>query len=110
MVSGILTSTLSLLYFSGLVSSKNLIGLSIALGFPAFAYWNLTISSAQDQVDEKFTGSVTGLIQGVGLITGMVAPALSGLLITNYGLSSALILSTTLPTILYVTVTSKVAG
>ncbi|MEM2902644.1 MAG: MFS transporter [Candidatus Bathyarchaeia archaeon] len=109
MVSGILTSTLLLLYLSGLVRAWSLIGLSIALGFPAFAYWNLTISSAQDQVDEEFIGTVTGMIQGVGLITGMVAPALSGFLITRYGLSSALILSTTLPTIVYVAVTSKVA-
>lgn len=110
LASGILTSTFFLLYFSGLVRARNLIGLSLALGFPAFAYWNLTISSAQDRVDEKSIGSVTGMIQGVGLITGMVAPALSGLLIIHYGLPLALILSTTLPTIIYVAVTIKVAG
>lgn len=101
MSSGIIASALPLLYFSAYVGPRNLIVLSGVIGFTAFTYWNLTISSAQNQVDVALIGSVTGLIQSVALITGVMAPIISGLMISNYGYNLALILSTTLPMLFY---------
>lgn len=70
---------------------------SAALGFVSFAYWNLSIVAAQDLVDPSVFGSVTGFVQNMALISAAVAPIISGGLIGIIGISSALIVSVSLP-------------
>lgn len=109
LASGLPGFILSLLYFSGYIKEIGLIILSGMIGFTAFAYWNLIISVAQDGVSNELIGSVTGTIQGVAYISSAVAPTISGLMISKYGFSIALILSVALPQFIYVAIVSKAA-
>ncbi len=99
----------TLLYFSGYIKEIGLIILSGMIGFTSFAYWNLIISSVQDDVDDELMGSATGLIQGMAYVSSAIAPTFSGFMITNFGYNLALILSVSLPQLIYATIASKAA-
>jgi sugar phosphate permease len=74
-----------------------LMAFSAILGFLSFAYWNLSIAAAQDLADSSLFGSVTGLVQDAALISAAAAPIISGGLISLMDMSSALIVSVSIP-------------
>ena len=74
-----------------------LMAFSAILGFLSFAYWNLSIAAAQDLADSSLFGSVTGLVQDTALISAAAAPIISGGLISLMDMSSALIVSVSIP-------------
>ena len=107
MASGIFASILSLLYFSGHVSSIILIIFTGAIGFASYPPANLIISATQDLVDNHSIGSATGFTFSIGMIGGAFAPTISGFLISNYGFNFALILSVAIFYFIYTIIVSK---
>jgi MFS family permease len=101
---------ISLFYFSGQIKYASLMLLSVVLGFTSYAYWNLAISALQDRVDNRYIGSATGIMLSFALVSAAIAPAVSGFMITNYGISIALILSIALPQLIYTILASKAIG
>jgi cyanate permease len=78
-----------------------IIMLSILLGFASSAFWSLIISLAQEAVDPVATVSVTGLIQSIGLIAGIVSPIVSARLINAAGFQAALTTCVCIPYLIH---------
>jgi MFS family permease len=94
----LIVALFSLIYFLNIGYSVNVrIAFSAILGFFFFAYWNLTISAAQDKVEPTVFGSATGFVQNIALAGAAVAPLISGSLISYLGLSYTLALTVAIP-------------
>ncbi len=89
--SGSLTAAIALIYYVYDLAFPVLVIISIPLGFVSYAFWNLQIAFVQDVVDSKAIVSVTGFIQSIALLAGVIAPIISAKLIVMSGLAEALI-------------------
>jgi len=99
--SGVVCGSIGLIFYGGVYAFEVLTMLSIFYGFAMYAYWNLLISFAQDLVNTEEIGAVTGLIQTLAMIGGMLAPIAAGILIASFKMAEAMILSVCLPYFLY---------
>lgn len=70
---------------------------SVILGLVIYAYWSLSTAAAQDFVNPSSFGSVTGFVQNMAVLSAVIAPTLSGSLISYLGSSCALIISIAAP-------------
>lgn len=93
------------LFFYYPLTSTTVVIISIVLGFASSAFWNLNTSLAQDAVGPMAIVSVTGLIQSVGLIAGIVSPIASAWLINDAGFEVALITCVCIPYLIHGTLT-----
>jgi len=75
--------------------------LMVLFGFLFWPYWNLATSMVQRLVDPAHVGSITGLVQNIGIAGGFVGPIFAGLLINYYGFELAMIGSVAVPLFLY---------
>ncbi len=89
--SALATATTALFFYSYALTFINTLMVSVLIGFTASAFWNLTISVAQDLVDPPTIVAATGLIQTVGLLGGIAGPVVSAELINEFGPTMALI-------------------
>lgn len=71
------------------------------VGFLYGPYWNLVISMVQRLVNPVNVGSMTGLVQNIGLTGGFFGPIIAGLLINYFGFEPAMLASVTIPLWLY---------
>ena len=99
--SGIASGLIAGLFFSAVHSFFILVLLAAALGFCGYAYWSLLISSAQDSVDRKAVGTVTGLVQTSAVVGAIPAPAVVAALIPAWKISGALLISTAIPCFIF---------
>jgi len=95
--SGILAAIFAYVYFTSVNAFSIIVGLSAALGFASFAYWSLSISLAQDSVDQAVIGSVTGLVQNISIIAEIIAPLMAATLIMAIGIVPAMVASVCTP-------------
>lgn len=90
---GSTTAAISLFYYTytSALTFPALVMLSVTLGFVSYAFWNLLTAFVQDAVDSKAIASVTGFIQSIGLLAGVVAPVASAEFIMLRGLTGAMV-------------------
>ena len=91
------------LYLLGLNFASALV-LMAAVGFLLWPYWNLTTSMVQRLVDPAAVGSMTGLVQNIGMSGGFLGPLVTGILINYYGFGPAMAGSVVVTLCLYVIV------
>lgn len=96
-----MTVAAAVLFFYYPLTSAMIVMLSVLLGFASSAFWSLIISLAQDAVDPLAIVSVTGLIQSIGLIAGIVSPIVSAWLINDAGFQTALITCVCIPFLIH---------
>jgi MFS family permease len=89
------------LYLWGLNFASALVLMAL-VGFLLWPYWNLTTSMVQRLVDPAVVGSITGLVQNIGMLGGFLGPILTGLLISYYGYGPAMAGSVVVSLWLYV--------
>lgn len=77
------------LYLWGLNFVSALVLMAL-VGFLLWPYWNLATSMVQRLVDPAVVGSMTGLVQNIGMVGGFLGPVLTGILISYYGYGPAM--------------------
>lgn len=70
---------------------------ALALGFFMAPYWNLSLALAQELVEKDAVSSATGVALTFGFLGSALGPAISGTLISSFGLNSALLYVVVLP-------------
>jgi YNFM family putative membrane transporter len=77
-----------------LVSPANFVTmliLVVLLGLLVWPSWNLITSMVQRPADPAAVGSITGLVQNIGMIGGFLGPIVTGTLVVHYGLGTVLL-------------------
>jgi len=70
-------------------------------GFVTNTFWSLLSALAQVSVNESQVGTATGIIQNIGFVGGMIGPFIAGSLATGLPISSALVMTGSLPYLIY---------
>ena len=101
LLGGVAATGLTALFF--LQTSPSLIAaiLLIASGFFTNTFWNLLSALAQVSVEESRIGTATGMVQSIGFIGAVFGPSLVGSIIPAFNISTALIVSVTIPYLIY---------
>jgi len=73
----------------------------ILAGFVTNTFWSLLSALAQVSVDESQVGTATGIIQNIGFVGAMIGPSIAGYLVSGLPISSALIITVSLPYLIY---------
>ena len=96
-VSFFISVLLSCLLFERLWPSAPVAAIAITFGFFVSPHWPLQTTLAQDSVDPALIGTVTGLVQNVGMIGGILGPGVAGALMEAMDMGDALLLTVSLP-------------
>ena len=96
-----MSAGLSFLFLVSPGGSWLAIAFLIFAGFAANSFWSLLSALAQVNVDQSQIGTATGVIQNIGFVGAMIGPVIAGSLLSNYPISSALIVTVSLPYLIY---------
>lgn len=101
LISGLLSSIFVASFLSQAEANAYAVLLLLLTGLITNTFWNLMSAMAQLAADDRYIGSATGFAQNLGFAGAIVGPSLVGLLEGTYGLRVALVLSVSLPYLLY---------
>ena len=73
----------------------------VLAGFVTNTFWSLLSALAQVSVDDSQIGTATGIIQNIGFVGAMVGPSVAGSLVSSLPISSALIMTVSIPYLIY---------
>jgi len=73
----------------------------VLAGFVTNTFWSLLSALAQVSVDESQVGTATGIIQNIGFVGAMVGPSIAGSLVSSLPISTALVMTVSLPYLIY---------
>lgn len=76
--------------------------LMVLIGLLLWPYWNLVTSMVQRLVNPVNVGSITGLVQNIGMVGAFLGPTFTGILINYYGFEPAMTESVLVSLWLYV--------
>lgn len=100
-VAATMSAVFTLLFLVDLDGYWLSMALLVLTGFFANSFWSLLSALAQVSVDESHLGTATGITQNIGFVGAMIGPFVAGSLVGGLPISSALILSVTLPYVVY---------
>ena len=78
-----------------------IIAAMVLFGFTFYPFWNLQMAIAQESVERKYVGIVTGIMYTASLTGSIISPALVGVLIETIGIVPSMLYGASIPTILY---------
>ncbi len=101
LMGGAAATTLTALLFLQTSSSFIVAILLLSAGFFTNTFWNLLSALAQVSVEESRMGTATGVVQNAGFIGAVIGPFLAGSIIPAFNTAIALIVSVTIPYLIY---------
>jgi NNP family nitrate/nitrite transporter-like MFS transporter len=91
LTTGAMAGIVSVLLFLYRFEFNSMFVLIVLLGLLIWPSWNLTTSMVQRMVEPAAVGSITGLVQTLGMAGGFLGPVVTGLLVSSYGLGTAIL-------------------
>jgi MFS family permease len=101
MISGLTSAALTFLFFIQPTGSAAALTILVLAGFVSSTFWSLLSALAQVSVNEAQLGTATGIIQNIGFVGAVIGPSIVGSIVKGADISSALILTVSLPYLLY---------
>lgn len=100
-MSGLTSAALTFLFFIQPTGSAAALTILVLAGFISSTFWSLLSALAQVSVNEAQLGTATGIIQNIGFVGAVIGPSIVGSIVKGADISSALILTVSLPYLLY---------
>lgn len=100
-IGGLASAALTFLFFLQPTGSVATVVILVLAGFVSSTFWSLLSALAQASVNEAQLGTATGIIQNVGFVGAVIGPSIVGSIVRGSEISSALILTVSLPYLLY---------